>query len=64
MQISRLLGHSQIETTMVYLDVTNEMKAAALARVEDDSVTKMPKKWKQDMNLASLCGIKPIKRKG
>ena len=63
-QISRLLGHSQIETTMVYLDVTNEMKAAALAKVEDDSVTKMPKKWKQDMNLASLCGIKSIKKKG
>ena len=63
-QISRLLGHSQIETTMVYLDVTNEMKAAALAKVEDDSVTKMPKKWKQDMNLALLCGIKPIKRNG
>ncbi len=63
-QISRLLGHAQIETTMVYLDVTNEMKATALAKVEDDSVTKMPKKWKQDMNLASLCGIKPIKRKG
>lgn len=59
-QISRLLGHEQIGTTMMYLDVTNEMKIKAMTTVEDDSVTKMPKKWKEHTNLASLCGIRQI----
>lgn len=63
-QISRLLGHSQIQTTMIYLDISIEMKAQAMAKLQDDSVTKMPKKWKQDQSLASLCGVKPIQHKG
>ena len=34
-QISFLLGHEQLQTTMVYLDITAEEKAKALATLED-----------------------------
>ena len=33
-QISFLLGHEQLETTMKYLDITTEEKASALATLE------------------------------
>jgi site-specific recombinase XerD len=59
-QISHLLGHSDINTTMVYLDISEEMKARALAKIADYSITTIPKEWKQDKSLASRCGIKPI----
>lgn len=62
-QISRLLGHSQIQTTMVYLDVSVEMKARAMEKIQDDTVTSIPKKWKQDRSLASFCGVRPIQHK-
>lgn len=63
-QISRLLGHSQIQTTMIYLDVSIELKAHAMAKIQDDSVTRIPKKWKQDRSIACICGVKPIYHKG
>ena len=59
-QISALLGHSNIETTMVYLDINLEMKAIALQKVEDETISKIPKKWKLKSNLAESCGIKSI----
>ncbi len=59
-QISALLGHSNIETTMVYLDINLEMKASALKKVEDETISKIPKKWKYKSSLAESCGIKPI----
>ena len=62
-QISRLLGHSEITTTMIYLDISEEMKARALAKIADCSITTIPKEWKQDKCLASICGIKPIKER-
>lgn len=63
-QISFLLGHEQLETTMVYLDITTEQEAKALATLEDESDKRLPKKWKtNERGLASYCGIKPIKRK-
>ena len=62
-QISLLLGHEQLQTTMVYLDVTIEQKAKALATLEDENSRKAPKKWKDNKSsLANLCGVKPIKR--
>ncbi len=33
-QISFLLGHEQLETTMVYLDITTDNKRKALATLE------------------------------
>ncbi len=62
-QISLLLGHEQLQTTMVYLDVTIEQKAKALATLEDENSRKVPKKWKDNKSsLANFCSVKPIKR--
>lgn len=59
-QISFLLGHEQLETTMKYLDVTTEQEAKALATLEDEDEQKISKKWKNKstINLKGFCGIK------
>ena len=36
-QISSLLGHEQLQTTMVYLDITMEQELKALATLEDEN---------------------------
>jgi len=62
-QISFLLGHSQIQTTMVYLDITTEQEAKALATLEDENSRKISKKWKTRMDsLANFCGVHKIKK--
>ena len=40
-QISFLLGHEQLQTTMVYLDITTEEEAKALATLEDENDKKV-----------------------
>ena len=62
-QISFLLGHEQLQTTMVYLDITLEQELKALATIEDENDKKVSKKWK-DINggLADFCGVKSMKR--
>jgi len=61
-QISFLLGHEQVETTMVYLDITTEQEMKALATLEDENDRKLPKKWKSDSSsLAKYCGIREIR---
>ena len=58
-QISFLLGHEQLQTTMVYLDITVEEKAKALATLEDENDRKVSAKWKNpDGSLVDFCGIK------
>jgi site-specific recombinase XerD len=60
-QISLLLGHSNLSTTMVYLDVTMDQKLAALETIKDDNVNDSSKKWKmKDSSLSNLCGVKKI----
>ncbi|MCL2639193.1 MAG: site-specific integrase [Oscillospiraceae bacterium] len=60
-QISRLLGHLQLETTMIYLDVSLEQKADALTTLEEEDTRSLPKKWKgSGTSLASFCGVRPI----
>jgi len=60
-QISRLLGHEQLETTMIYLDISLEQKSDALATLEDEEARNLPKKWKGfGTSLASFCGVRPI----
>lgn len=60
-QISFLLGHSQLETTMIYLDITVEQEAAALATLEDESDRNAVPKWNPDTDsLASLCGLRKL----
>lgn len=62
-QISFLLGHAQLQTTMVYLDVTTEQEATALATLEDDNNSFVPKKWRNsDGSLSSFCGVRRIRR--
>jgi Site-specific recombinase XerD len=58
-QISFLLGHANLHTTMVYLDITTEQESKALATLEDEDKRDIPKKWKsQTGNLAAFLGIK------
>lgn len=61
-QISFLLGHVDVKTTMVYLDVTTEQEEKALATLESEKDGKMPKKWKMaPQSFAELCGLRSIK---
>lgn len=62
-QISFLLGHEQLQTTMVYLDITLEQELKALATLEDDNDKKVSKKWKTIKGgLAEFCGVKSMKK--
>lgn len=62
-QISFLLGHEQLQTTMVYLDITLEQELKALATLEDENDKKVSKKWKNAKGgLAEFCGVKPMKK--
>lgn len=62
-QISFLLGHEQLQTTMVYMDITIEQELKALATLEDERNKKAPKKWKNKKGgLAEFCGIKSMKK--
>ena len=63
-QISFLMGHANLNTTMVYLDVTTEQELKALATLEDEDKRGITKKWKTKSNsLAAFLGIKEIKKK-
>ncbi|MBW1729080.1 MAG: tyrosine-type recombinase/integrase [Deltaproteobacteria bacterium] len=62
-QISFLLGHEQLQTTMVYLDITIEQELKALATLEDENDKKLSKKWKNVKGgLAEFCGVKLLKK--
>jgi site-specific recombinase XerD len=63
-QISFLLGHEQLDTTMMYLDITTEQEAKALATLVDEKDKSVPKKWKSAPSkggLAGACGAVPMK---
>ena len=62
-QISFLLGHEQLQTTMIYMDITIEQEFKALATLEDENDKKISKKWKNIKGgLAQFCGVKSIKK--
>ena len=62
-QISFLLGHANLGTTMVYLDITTDEEARALATLEDENDKSLPKKWKNDKNsLSNFCGVRQMKK--
>jgi site-specific recombinase XerD len=50
-EISKLLGHESIETTMIYQDITTEQQLRALATLEDEATSTIPKKWKLAKNV-------------
>jgi len=63
-QISFLLGHEQLQTTMIYIDITTEQELKALATLEDEKDKKVSKKWKNPKGgLAEFCGVKSVKKK-
>lgn len=45
-EISKLLGHESVETTMVYQDITTEQQLRALATLEEEHSDGEIKKWK------------------
>lgn len=58
-QISFLLGHANLHTTMIYLDITTEQESKALATLEDEGQKNISKKWKSQSNsLATFLGVK------
>jgi len=59
MQISLLLGHEQLQTTMIYLNISMEQKVGALSTLESDNLRNVLKKWKADGSLSAFCGLNP-----
>lgn len=58
-QVSFLLGHENLETTMKYLDITTEDKLNALATLENEKEKSTSKKWKNtDGTLSDFCGLR------
>jgi len=58
-QISFLLGHKNLETTMGYVDITSVEKVNALATLESEKEKSADKKWKNhDGTLSDFCGLK------
>jgi site-specific recombinase XerD len=59
--IQRLMGHSDINTTMRYIFVSTEQKNQALAMLEDDVIKDTGKKWKnirKKKDLLEYLGLK------
>lgn len=60
--ISFLLGHKQLETTMVYVEASDESQRAALASLETDEDRTVQLKWKADETLSKFCGLPKLKK--
>lgn len=53
-KVSFLLGHANLETTMKYLDISEESKIEALATLETETDKQETKKWKDESLLNLL----------
>ena len=54
-EISVLLGHEQLATTMKYLDISIEDQMKGLATMDDENTASVSRKWKKaDGSLKSL----------
>jgi site-specific recombinase XerD len=61
-QLSKLLGHENLSTTAVYLDITIDMQEKAMMSLEDEETRNMPGKWNnQKDSLSALFGRNRIK---
>lgn len=61
-QISYLLGHSNLNTTMKYLDITTEQEIRALETLHDEGSNKIKRNWKGRMDdLVDKMGLISIK---
>lgn len=62
-QISFLLGHASIETTMVYLDITTDKEYEALATLEGERQRNVKPKWdKEKDTLSAICGLRKLNK--
>ncbi len=61
-QISEYLGHAGLDTTKVYLEITDRMKAEAFATMAGENDKEVSRKWKN--NDGSLRDFIGIARKG
>ena len=60
-QISFLLGHEHLNTTMIYLDITTDHELRALATLEDEYDKEILKKWRNPSSpLADFCGVRTM----
>lgn len=61
-QISYLLGHSNLNTTMKYLDITTEQEIRALETLHDEGSNKIKRNWKGQVDdLVDKMGLISIK---
>ncbi len=59
-QISFLLGHENLQTTMIYLDISTENLSEALATLEEEKDKEIVPKWKNaDGSLVDFCRLRP-----
>ena len=57
-QISFLMGHASLQTTMIYMDVSTTEKAKALGTLEVENEKNLDKKWKNSSgSLRAFCGM-------
>lgn len=57
-EVQHLLGHSQLETTMRYLDIDEGQLAEAVTKLEGETESKAVKKWRcPDGTLRGFCGL-------
>ncbi len=55
-QLSKFLGHESISTTMVYLDITEDMKSAAIKERMNEQIKAIKPKWNKN-NAKSILSI-------
>lgn len=58
-EIKELMGHSSLQSTMIYQDVTEKQKLEAIETLGDTVTNTMPKKWKIQSNadLLTMLGL-------
>ena len=57
-QVSKMLGHQNIKTTMDYIGITDKMREEAIENLEDNATKIIKSLWKKDdKKLAELFGI-------
>lgn len=62
LQVSVLLGHANLNITMIYLDVSLDLESKALSTLEDDEQKNLAPKWKgKKKTIAATWGIKELK---
>ena len=56
-EVSQMLGHANIETTMIYLDITLDTVKKAIIKVGSDNIQKAQCKWKKKKNVLKLSSM-------